>query len=124
MQALLDLNIIYKSKYFDILHIEHGLYAKHVLKPYIDDIRSSMSKRDLIGYRLFVRAGKGIALGSRYSGFPVATELSSKPRGTFLWTKASPEWEFSELYYPDVPGGPIGPVELTDPQLGRRTHAG
>jgi len=40
IQAMLDLNILYKSKYFDIMHLEHALYNDHVLKPYIKKIRS------------------------------------------------------------------------------------
>ena len=37
-QALLDLNILYKSKHYDLLYVEHSMYVKHVLKPYVDNL--------------------------------------------------------------------------------------
>ena len=40
----MDLNIIYKSKYFDVLHLEHAYYAKTVIPEYISEIRASMSR--------------------------------------------------------------------------------
>ena len=53
MKAMLDLNIIYLSKYYDVLHIEHGFYGKYVIGDYVDQIKKSMSKRDLFNYWLF-----------------------------------------------------------------------
>ena len=62
MQALLDLNIVYKSKYYDMMHLEHFLYSDLVLKDYIKNIRSTMSRKDLIGYWLFKKT-KGVTWG-------------------------------------------------------------
>lgn len=59
MQALLDLNILYKSKYFDIMHLEHFAYNELVLKDYIKNIRSTMSKKDMLRYWLYKRS-KGV----------------------------------------------------------------
>lgn len=68
-QALLDLNIVYKSKYYDMFYMDQAFYGMHVLGPYIQNIREGMSRRDRLNYWLYKRA-KGITLGSRYGGFP------------------------------------------------------
>jgi hypothetical protein len=36
-QALLDLNVLYKSKHFDLMYIEHSFYVQHVLKQYVEN---------------------------------------------------------------------------------------
>jgi len=36
IRALLDLNILFKSKYYDELSLEHGLYYS-ILKKYVAD---------------------------------------------------------------------------------------
>lgn len=98
-QALLDLNIIYKSKYYDLLHMEHPLYGMHVLPQYIESIREGMSRRDRLNYWLYKRA-KGVSLGSKYGGLPVIKPLqvSFGPAG-FVWSKEVQVAEFGELYY-------------------------
>lgn len=65
---MLDLNILYKSKYFDIMHLEHSLYNNLVLKDYIKNIRSTMSKKDKFGYWLYKRS-KGVQFGTHKAGF-------------------------------------------------------
>ena len=69
IQALFDLNIVYKSKYFDIMHLEHFLYNDLVLKEYIKNIRSTMSKKDKFGY-WFYKKSKGVHWGSNFGGLP------------------------------------------------------
>ena len=96
-QALFDLNIIYKSKYFDVLHVEHSFYLP-VIKEYIDEIKSSMTTRDKVGYQLFVRA-KGITLGTKRSGFPTHRLYQHTNRGRWIWLKEDYGFEFAELYY-------------------------
>jgi len=65
---LLDLKIIYKSKYYDLLYVEHGLYAKHVLGKYVEEIKKSMSKRDKFNYWLYQKSGKNFKLGKKRNG--------------------------------------------------------
>lgn len=97
-QAFLDLNILFKSKYFDIMHIEHGLYVD-VLKQQIEEIKSEMSTRDKMAYKYFCRFN-GITLGTQKSGFPYVLENVDFKRGSALWSKEEENWEFGELYYP------------------------
>ena len=39
IRALLDFNILYKSKYYDIMHVEHHLY-KAVLRKFVKERKS------------------------------------------------------------------------------------
>jgi hypothetical protein len=66
--AMLDLNIIFKSKYYDELTLEHGLYYT-VLKRYVNEKLDAMNKYEKLRYKLYKRA-KGIKFGSEYSGVP------------------------------------------------------
>ena len=95
-QALLDLNIVYKSKYYDVMYLEHALYS-NVLETYTQNIRSSMSKMDQAKYWLYCRS-HGIFLGSKRRGIPYLSSMQ-QVRGHFLWSRDSFEWEFAELYY-------------------------
>ena len=62
-RALFDLNILYKSKYFDILHLEHAFYRYAVLE-HIQDVKSQMSQKENLQYQVFRRT-KGLVLGNR-----------------------------------------------------------
>jgi len=95
--ALLDLNIIYKSKYFDILYVEHSMYVNHVLKQFVERKKEELSFKERMQYKLFCRA-KGVKLGTSYSGMPYLTD-EQRPKGEWLWTKTAYSWEFAELYY-------------------------
>ena len=98
-QALLDLNIVYKSKYYDVLHLEHGLYAKFVLRNYIENIKSEMTRMEKLGYRLFCRSERSFLLGNRYGSMPVVTDWGSKKHGKWIHRKDSFQWEYAELYF-------------------------
>lgn len=97
-QALLDLNIVYKSKYYDMLYMDHQFYGMHVLGPYIESIREGMSRRDKINYWFYKRA-KGVLLGSRLSAIPYIRNMQVNVSGVHVWTKKEMAAEFSELYY-------------------------
>ena len=97
-QALLDLNILYKSKYFDVMHLEHSFYAKQVIPEYIAEIRSTMSRKELFFYRLYCNS-HGIFLGNGRRGIHYLRNVEAMKRGTWKWRKDSYAWEFAELYY-------------------------
>ena len=97
-QALLDLNILYKSKHYDMLFVEHSFYVSEVLEPYVARIYSRLTRRERLHFWLYKRA-KGIKLGTQSSGLPFLTETSYSNRGVYNWSKQSPCWEFGELYY-------------------------
>ena len=97
-QALLDLNILYKSKHFDLLHLEHLIYVD-VLKPYVDAKKAEFSFMESQQYKVYCKA-KGIKLGKRGSAIPYLRETDVKSHGNWKWTKESPRFEFAELYFP------------------------
>lgn len=97
-QALLDLNILYKSKHYDMLVIEHSFYVSEVLVPYVARIYSRLTLKERLHFWLYKRA-KGIKLGTTTSGLPFLREVSYNNRGVHLWSKQSNCWEFGELYY-------------------------
>lgn len=103
-QALLDLNIIHKSKYYDMLHIEHGFYLKHVLGSFIERKKQEMVFRDKLKYWLFRKAGKGFSLGTKWGGMP-ALPFLIEMRGQWHWSKHADNNEFADLYFK------VGPAE-------------
>jgi hypothetical protein len=52
IKALLDHNIIYKSKYYNHMYIEHFLY-KAVLRDYVKEKKSALSRYEAMRYRWF-----------------------------------------------------------------------
>jgi len=54
-QAAIDLNIVYKSKYLDMMYLEHNLYSHYVLKDYIEDIRKTMTARERHQFYMYKR---------------------------------------------------------------------
>ena len=92
------MNILYKSKYYDLLYVEHGLYAKHILGKYVDDIKKTMSKREKFNYWLYLKSGKGFKLGKKRNGMVYQSDRF-KTMGSFIWAKHSYQLEFAELYY-------------------------
>lgn len=82
-----------------MLHIEHGLYAKFVLRNYIANIKSEMTNMEKLGYRLFCRSEKSILLGTKYGSMPLVSEWGAKKMGRWVHRKDSFQWEFAELYY-------------------------
>ena len=98
-QALLDARIVYKSKYYDILHMEHYLYGHDVLGPYIENIRSSMSTRESFEYKLFKKA-KGVSVGGWAANLRLGRPGTIRLGATgWRWQRHSMTWEFSDLYF-------------------------
>ena len=72
IQALLDVNILYKSKYYDVVHVDNEVLVKRVLKAYIGSMKELLSVRESIEYGLYKKSN-GLNLGS--AAFP-SVELS------------------------------------------------
>ena len=68
IKALLDSNILYKSKYYDQLYVEHQLYNE-VLKEWVTERKDAMNGFENASYKLY-RKVKGLKFGSLYSGVP------------------------------------------------------
>jgi hypothetical protein len=68
IKAMLDLNIVFKSKYYDTFHVEHFLYGDVILD-YVSEKKQAMNEYELMKYRLY-RMTHGIKFGSKYSGVP------------------------------------------------------
>ena len=66
-QALFDLNIIWKSKYYEYFQLEHALYFM-VVEDWISTRKSAMTQYELAGYWLY-RKQYGIKLDWK-SGVP------------------------------------------------------
>ena len=66
IKALLDSNILFKSKYYDELNVEHQLYHE-VIEKFIIEKKSQMNKYENIRYKLYKKV-KGLKFGSKYSG--------------------------------------------------------
>jgi hypothetical protein len=92
---MLDLNILFKSKYYDELTLEHGLYYP-VLQRYVNEKLDAMNSYERLRYKAF-RHVKGIKFGSDYSGVPYSKELIVKkdlyPKKSYIWG------DVGELYY-------------------------
>ena len=58
----MDLNILFKSKYYDLLHMDHAFYGMHVLGPYVQRIKDKMDRKDRFNYWWY-RKTKGITIG-------------------------------------------------------------
>lgn len=52
IKALLDLNILYKSKYYDYIMVEHRMYFE-IIKEYIDEKKIAMNQYERIRYKIF-----------------------------------------------------------------------
>ena len=98
-QACLDLNIIYKSKYFDVFHTEHGLYQELAIKEYLASLKKEYSWKQAFRYRLFLRSQHSLRLGHTFNGYPPIWDLVDRRKEEWLWRKASEHWEFTDLYY-------------------------
>jgi hypothetical protein len=68
VRALLDLNIIFKSKYLDEIHVEHFLYLE-VIDKYVSEKLKAMNGYEALRYKLYKKV-KGIKFGTLYSGIP------------------------------------------------------
>ncbi len=98
IRALLDLNILFKSKYYDEMSLEHGIYQAILIK-YVNQKLDAMNNYEKLRYKLYKRV-KGIKFGSEYSGVPYQTDKYVKrdlyPKRSYLWG------DIGELYF-DLP---------------------
>ena len=98
VKALLDLNIIFKSKYYDEIYLEHELYHE-VIEKYVKEKRDAMNPHENIRYSLFKKV-KGLKFGSDFSGVPFTKVYVAR---NDLFPKKSYQWgEIGPLYY-DMP---------------------
>ncbi|CDW78409.1 UNKNOWN [Stylonychia lemnae] len=94
IRALLSNNILYKSKYYNILHIEHQFYVP-ILREYVKEKKSKMTKYEFLRYRWY-RKVNGIKIGSIYSGVkPLFRQKASQQ--TRLGNQDT--FDFQRLYY-------------------------
>ena len=68
IKALLDTNILFKSKYYDQLNLEHHLYHD-VLEKYVKDKKQQMNGYENFRYKVYKKV-KGLKFGSGHSGVP------------------------------------------------------
>lgn len=98
IRALLETNILHKSKYYDVLITEHRYYTQ-LMEEYIKQKKQAMNKYEMIRYRMFKKV-KGVKFGSSFSGVRPRRQRHEQKK---LYTKGSYMWELGELYY-DLPG--------------------
>lgn len=95
IKALLDQNILFKSKYYDELTLEHPMYYK-VMHQYAKDKLDSMNPYEHFRYQLFKKV-KGLKMGSVSSGVPYVAAIHVR---NDLYPKKSYAWgDVGELYY-------------------------
>lgn len=80
IRAFLDLNLLFKSKYYDYVTVEH-LYYLEAVERHVRARKARMNKYEQMRYRLF-RKVKGVPFGSKFSGVPLKTNLMEK-KGIF-----------------------------------------
>jgi hypothetical protein len=93
-QAMSDCNITYKSKYYELYHVEHRLYIK-VLQDWVSTRKASMTALDKARYFLYKRQ-KGVKLGTKASMVPISQSLEKL---RVQAPKYSASWELAALYY-------------------------
>ena len=62
MRALLDLNILWKSKYFEFFHIEHQLYVQ-VAEDWLAQRYAGMNQYERLMFWLYRKQNKDMNLG-------------------------------------------------------------
>lgn len=95
-QALFDLNIIFKSKYWETWHVHHRLYVD-VINEHLQERRKKMSYYEKLQYRWFRRGP--IRFGWYIYG---VHGIRKSDFNTKASAKNSVLWEVAEVYY-DVP---------------------
>ncbi len=95
VRAMLDLNIVFKSKYYTEMNVEHMLYFE-VMQRYVQEKRAQMNGYEKMRYKAFQKV-KGIKLGTRFSGVPPARKIEET---NDIYMKKSYIWgEIGEIYY-------------------------
>ena len=77
-QAMSDCNITFKSKYYELYHVEHRLYIK-VLQDWVKTRKATMSVLDRARYFIF-RRQKGVRMGTAPSMVPMAKSVEQLRR--------------------------------------------
>ena len=96
-RALFDLNIIWKSKYYENFTIEHYLYIG-VIDEWLQRRKQGMNKYERILYWLFKKQHE-VKLSKRRSGVGKVAPLSMSKGHAY---KAEARWELHELYFEEV----------------------
>ena len=92
---MLDLGILFKSKYYEELGMEHHLYHD-IMTKYVNEKLDAMNGYEKLRYSLFKRA-KGLKFGSVYSG---VSYTRAAPAKSNIYPKISYIWgDLSDLYF-------------------------
>lgn len=98
IKAMLDLNIIFKSKYYDEMTVEHNFYLQ-ALKKIVDEKLNAMNPYEHFRYRLYKRV-RGLQMRSKYSGVPYVEKIyvnnDMYPKKSYIWG------DIGEIYF-DLP---------------------
>mmetsp|Transcript_3299 Transcript_3299/g.4256 ORF Transcript_3299/g.4256 Transcript_3299/m.4256 type:complete len:107 (-) Transcript_3299:69-389(-) len=98
MKAMFDLNIIWKSKYFEYFTIEHGLYIQ-VIEDWLSQRMQGMNSYERTLFWLFKKNNTDMAFSSARSGVGKPKSRSYDPKHAY---KADERWELANLYYDSV----------------------
>lgn len=95
IRAMLDTNILFKSKYYDELDVEHYLYHD-VIERYVSEKKAQMNGYERMRYKIY-RKVKGLKFGPSRTGVPYAKDFYAKKDA---YPKKSYHWgEIGELYF-------------------------
>mmetsp|Transcript_27893 Transcript_27893/g.20899 ORF Transcript_27893/g.20899 Transcript_27893/m.20899 type:complete len:156 (-) Transcript_27893:21-488(-) len=97
VEAMLENNILFKSKYYDLLHLEHQMYEDVVVE-FVKRKKQQMNAYERLRYRLY-RKVKGVKMGNHYTG--VYRKAKKMQRDGFHLKEAR-EWDLADLYF-DIP---------------------
>ena len=87
IRALLDLNIVFKFKYYSEMNVEHFLYFE-VMARFVQEKKLQMNGYEKLRYKAYKKV-KGMKLGSKFSGVPAASRILDKneiyPKKSYIW---------------------------------------
>lgn len=84
-QACFDLNILYKSKYFDVFYLEHSLYYQLAIKEYLKTLKAEFTWKQAIQYKWFLRSRHSVRLGNYYNGYPGIWDVMDRRNNLWNW---------------------------------------
>eukprot|EP00347_Sterkiella_histriomuscorum_P014896 403359104 len=96
VQALLDLNIIYKQKYYNFLYLEHSFYEQ-VIRDFVKEKLENMTTAERMRYTLYKKT-HGLKLGTKYSGADKVRRFEIKNK---MGPKQTRIFDVIDLYYED-----------------------
>lgn len=97
-KALFDLNIIWKSKYYETFQIEHFMYVA-VIEDWLERRKQAMNRYEKLLFWLYKKKHARVKLSKRYHGVGPPSARSMTKRGA---NKADYRWDFANLYYEGV----------------------